>query len=390
MHGPAKLNLIAEHPDRTIERLRALGLGLKTARRVLAARVNRGEAGLGQVPEFRAWTAARRAALEARFDVPRLEVLDRRVDPADGFAKYLLGLPDGLAVEAVRIPLRADRDGDQRFTVCLSSEAGCAMGCGFCATARMGRLRRLEAWEVVAQMIAVRSEAPGRVSGAVFMGMGEPFANFEAVIAALDILSHPVGLAIEGRRVTVSTTGLVPEIRRFTALGRSERLAVSLFSAVEETRRAWVPVARKHGLAELRDAIAEHCASGGRPLVAVTLVAGVNCSDAEAAALVAFCRGLPVTIDLIDVNDATGALRPPGPEERGRYIDRLREAGRPIQVRYSGGRAIEAGCGMLAATRAGGRVAPFLPGGVLPHPRAGAGPLPPLDAPPPLDPLARR
>ena len=372
MGVPERVNLIADIPDRTVERLMPLGLSLLGARRVISARVNRGEPDLGRVRDV---PHARRAAIEEAAWLPELRVIERRVDPADGFAKYLLALDDGLAVEAVRIPLMPGKDGKQRFTVCLSSEAGCGMGCGFCATARMGFERRLEPWEIVAQMIAVRREAPGRVSGAVFMGMGEPFANFDAVLLASKILSHPIGLAIESLRITLSTVGLVPQIRRFTELRRKERLAVSLFSAVEETRRRWVPIARKHDLVELRAALVEHCAAGGRPLVAITLVAGVNTSPEEARAVAAFCRGLNVSIDLIDVNDSTGELRAPTAAERLAYIHELRAAQRPIQVRYSGGQAIEAGCGMLAATRTGGRTAlPVL--GSLPHPRVGAGPLP--------------
>lgn len=368
----ARINLIGHDPERTIERLRPLGLSLQGARRVLSARLNRGEADLAKVRDV---PAARRAAIEAACEVPALRVLERRVDPGDGFAKYLLETRDGLAVEAVRIPLLPGADGKQRFTICLSSEAGCAMGCGFCATAKLGLQRRLEAWEIVAQVLAIRAESPGRVSGAVFMGMGEPFSNYDAVLTAASVMTHPVGLAIGGPRITISTVGLVPQIRRFTAERRKERLAVSLFSAVEETRRAWVPIARKHDLAEVREALAEHCAAGGRPMIALTLIAGVNTSPAEARAVAEFCRGLPVTIDLVQVNDAAGVMQPPSREERTEYIHLLRAAERPIQVRYSGGQAIEAGCGMLAATRAGGRtVLPML--GTLAHPRVGAGPLP--------------
>jgi 23S rRNA (adenine2503-C2)-methyltransferase len=368
---PEAVNVIDLPPEEAIARLRALGLSEKGARRALSARVTRGEPDLTAVPDV---PASRRAAIDAAVQVPRLEVLERRVDPADGFAKYLLAARDGERIEAVRIPLLPGPDGAQRFTVCLSSEAGCALGCGFCATARMGLHRRLEAWEMVAQVLAVRDEAPGRVSGAVFMGMGEPLDNAERVLRAADILSFPVGLAIDRRRVTVSTVGVVPEIRRFTALGRRERLAVSLFSAVEETRRAWVPIARKWPLAEVRAALAEHCARGGRPLVAIAMIAGVNTTAEEGRALGEFCRGLPVTIDLIDVNDAARRLRPPSEEERAAYIDAFRDAGCAIQRRYSGGRAIEAGCGMLAATSAGGLKALPLAGS-LPHPRRGAGPV---------------
>jgi 23S rRNA (adenine2503-C2)-methyltransferase len=362
------VNVLDTPPDEALARLRGYGLAPVAARRALSAAVLGGPAALAGVEGI---SNRARAALARDLRAPRLRLLDRRVDPADGFAKYLFGTHDGHAVETVRIPLLGGK-----FTVCLSTEAGCAMGCGFCATARLGLRRRLEAWEIVAQLLVVRDEAPGRISGAVLMGMGEPLDNWPAVARALDVLEDPCALAIAKRSITVSTVGLVPGIERFARERRRERLAFSLVTAIEEKRRALVPLARRYDLAAIKGALREVLATGRhrRILVAFVLIGGLTATEADARAAVEFLRDLPCWIDLIDVNDATGAARPPDPDERARFIEILARAGHPIQVRYSGGRAIEAGCGMLAATRTGGREA-TLEAGVLPHPREGAGPL---------------
>lgn len=364
------MNLLQATPREAIDFLRGRGLDALAARRALTAAIREGAPAIARVPGI---PAARLAAIERAIEIPRLAVRDRRVDPSDGFAKYLLETRDGLLVEAVRIPLLRGR-----FTVCLSSEAGCAMGCTFCATARMGLARRLEAWEIVAQLLAVRDEAPGRVTGAVFMGMGEPLDNYDEVARACAILEDDGGLAIAKRAITISSVGLVPAIERFAAEARRERLAFSLVTAIEEKRRGLVPLARRHDLASVKRALLAVLRSGAkqkRILVVLLMIGGVTTTEEDARAAVGFLADLPCWIDLIDVNDSAGGLAPPGPEERARFIEILREAGHPIQVRYSGGQKIEAGCGMLAATRAGGREVPLV-AGVLPHPREGAGPLP--------------
>ncbi|MGZ4809906.1 MAG: radical SAM protein, partial [Thermoanaerobaculia bacterium] len=168
-----------------------------------------------------------------------LRIVERVTDPSDGFVKYLFRLDDGALVEAVRIPLEAPG----RFTVCLSSQAGCAMGCTFCATGRLGLTRSLEPWEIVAQFVAVRDEAPGVVSGAVFQGQGEPLHNYAAVMRAAQILSHPCGGRVSAKSVTISTVGLVPAIHRYAQERRPYRLIVSLTSAIDERRRSLLPSA---------------------------------------------------------------------------------------------------------------------------------------------------
>ena len=274
-----------------------------------------------------------------------LEILERATDPADGFVKYLFRLDDGATVEAVRIPL----DAPGRYTVCLSSQAGCAMRCAFCATGRLGLTRNLETWEIVAQFIAVRDEAPGIVTGAVFQGQGEPLHNYDNVMRAAEILSHPCGGRIAARAITISTVGLVPAIRRYAEEKRPYRLIVSLTSAIDERRRRLLPVAAAWPVADVAEALRQYQRSaGGRVTVAWVLMSGINSGHDEVEALRAHFDGLPLRLNLIDVNDARedGFVRA-SDEELGAFRDDLRTLGIPVVRRYSGGAAKHAACGML-------------------------------------------
>jgi len=290
-----------------------------------------------------------REAVGATFAWDRLQVLERAEDPDDGFVKYLFRSPDGALSEAVRIPL--EKPGS--FTVCLSSQVGCAMACDFCATGRLGLVRNLKAWEIVAAFLTVRDEAPGRVTGAVFMGQGEPFANYDEVLRACRVLSHPCGGRVSRDAITVSTVGLTEKIRRFTREGHKYRLIVSLHSAVPERRRTLLPVVGERSLDDLAAAIREHAAAtGGRVTVAWTLLGGVNTGEDEARALQELLGDVPLRLNLIDVNDARDdGYRRATDAERDRFVDALQPLRAPIVSRYSGGQKRHAACGMLAATR---------------------------------------
>jgi 23S rRNA (adenine2503-C2)-methyltransferase len=292
------------------------------------------------------------SAVKERYTFDRLEVVERATDESDGFVKYLFRSPDGALSEAVRIPL--EKPGT--FSVCLSSQIGCAMKCDFCATGRMGLTRDLEAWEMVAAFLTVRDEARdagGRVSGAVFMGQGEPLANYDEVIRACDVLSHPCGGRISGKAISISTVGLVPQMRRYTREGHRYRLVVSLHSALPERRLKLLPIAGRHKLADLADAIAEHAAAtNDRVTVAWTVMGGVNHDNEEVAALRELLDGVPVRFNLIDVNDAReDGYRRATDDERDAFLDALQILRAPIVRRYSGGRAKHAACGMLASRR---------------------------------------
>jgi len=285
----------------------------------------------------------RRRAEEATF-FPRLRVADRRLDPVDGFLKYVFELHDGLHVEAVRIPLEAPR-----YTVCLSCQVGCSLRCDFCATGRIGFGRNLAAWEMVEQFLVVRDEADLPLTGAVFMGMGEPFLNYDEVIRAARILSEPSGAAVAGKAITVSTAGVAPAIRRYAREGHPYRLAVSLHAADSAKRAERVPHEKQWPLTEVMDAVREyHRLTGRRVMLEWAMISGWNCGEEDAAALARLVDGLPVRFNIIDVNDPTGRDRPPDREELSRFRDALdRHLAQPVVRRYSGGKSVGAGCGML-------------------------------------------
>jgi 23S rRNA (adenine2503-C2)-methyltransferase len=342
------LGLTAPDLDRV---LHEAGLEVRPgeARRILAHRISLGRPGYPDRPKVRRIVEE---ACEAHLRHDGLQVAERAEDPGDGFLRYLLEAPDGALFEAVRIPL--DKPG--AFTVCLSSQVGCAMGCAFCATGRLGHRRDLEAWEMVAAFMAVRDEAPGRVSGAVFQGQGEPLLNEAAVIQAARVLGDPCGGRIRQEAVSISTVGVVPAIRRYSAAGHLYRLIVSLTSAIPERRAQLLPVATRWPLEDLAAAVREHAAAiGDRVTIAWVVLGGVNTGRDEVEALGRLFDGVPLRINLIDVNDPRpDGFRRATDEELRVFRDGLTEVlGVPVVRRYSGGIAASAACGMLASTRSG-------------------------------------
>jgi 23S rRNA (adenine2503-C2)-methyltransferase len=328
------------------EALAPLGVNARLARRLQAAVMQKVGRVPDQMPEVSRKLLDR---VREATDVPRLEVVEKAVSPTDGFAKYLFrGEGEGV-FEAVRIPLM-HRPGDEKYIVCVSSQVGCAMGCSFCATGKLGFRRNLAAWEIVDQVMRVRDDSSHPVRGVVFMGMGEPMLNYERVMRACEVMSDPCGLAIEGRAITVSTVGIVPAIRRFTAERRPYRLIVSLTAATSEKRKSLFPVENVHPLEELMEAVREYqVATGNRMNLAWTMLSGINTSHEDAKQLAALTAGMPVRLDLIDVNDADGVYHPPTREELQRFRDALTaEVGMPIARRYSGGADVHGACGMLA------------------------------------------
>ncbi|HEV3261309.1 MAG TPA: radical SAM protein, partial [Gemmataceae bacterium] len=326
--------------DELYARLAGLGVSVRLARRLQAAAVRRGAAEIPtEMPEVspRVLAHVRQAAV-----IPRLTLVDKAVSPRDGFTKYLFRGDGPELFEAVRIPL-LHRPGDLKYVVCVSSQVGCALGCAFCATGRLGFMRNLGTWEIVDQVVQVQSDSPHPVRGAVFMGMGEPMLNYDRVMRAAHILSEPCGMAIAAKAITISTVGVVPMIRRFTAERRPYRLVVSLTSADPKRRRELLPIEDSHPLPELIEALWEyHRATGRRVTLAWTLLAGINTSPDDARRLAELTAGLPIKLDLIEVNDPTGRFRPPAAAELNAFRDALRaELGMPVVRRYSGGQDVD-------------------------------------------------
>lgn len=328
------------------EELGPVGVELGVARRIQAAAVAHRRPGLIGVRGLRRKVRER---LEEMTWFPRLKVLRRERDPGDGFVKYLFELADGHLVEAVRIPLEAPR-----YSVCVSSQVGCALRCDFCATGRLGLGRNLEAWEMVEQVLTIRDEADLPVTGAVFMGMGEPFLNYDEVIRACRILSSPSGGAVSGKAITISTAGVTPAIRRYTREGHPYRLAISLHAATSAKRAERIPHESRWPLRDLMEAVREHQRSiGDRVMLEWTMISGWNCGEDDARALAELVGDTPVRFNIIDVNDPSGRDRPPTARELSRFRDALgRWLGQPVVRRYSGGRSIDAACGTLAASAA--------------------------------------
>lgn len=336
----------------TAEQLHAalapIGVTLRQARQIHAAAVRRGS--LPSTNEGIAGSLLDEVA--RRVEIPNLTLLEKQVSPQDGFAKYLFAGDDPEPFEAVRIPLLHKPD-DRKYVVCVSSQVGCAMGCRFCATGRLGFRRNLAAWEIVDQVVKIRDDSPHPVRGVVFMGMGEPMLNYDNVIQAARIFTQSCGMAIGGKAITISTAGVAPAIRRFTAEGHIYRLVVSLNSADPEQRGELMPVERSYPTSELIASLREyHKATGRRVVFAWTMIAGVNTRPEDARQLAELTRGLPIKLDLIDVNDPTGGYRRPSAEELRIFRDALSaELGVPVGRRYSGGSDIAAACGMLAGRR---------------------------------------
>ena len=321
------------------------------ARRVLGRLVSEGHADLAGMKRPVRATVREALARHTRHDVP--VIVERVIDEADHFEKFLLRMDDGALVEAVKIPL--EKPG--HFTVCVSSQVGCAMGCVFCATGRLGLSRHLRRHEIVGQVLAVRGTLGEgqRLTGVVFMGQGEPLHNYDEVIGAAQVLSDPCGGRIEAKNISISTVGLVPQMKRYASEGHKFRLVVSLHSAVEERRRSLLPIAKQWSLADVADGIRDlHRAHGDRVTVAFCLMAGVNTGVDEVEALQRLLPDVPLRINLIDVNDARdpqdGGFSPPSSAELKGLLDALQVLRQPVVRRYSGGKNREAACGMLATT----------------------------------------
>jgi 23S rRNA (adenine2503-C2)-methyltransferase len=324
------------------------GLPVAVARRVLSRVVFEDGSDLDGVRGLS--HAARRGILEG-YRLDRLAVADRRRSLVDPFAKYLFRGGDGAVFESVRIPLERPR-----FSVCVSSQVGCALACAFCETGRLGFARNLEPWEMVEQVLTIRRESKERpVTGVVFQGQGEPFQNYDHVIRAAEILRAPWGGQLRGDRITISTVGLLPMIERYTDEGHPYRLILSLTSALPAKRRDLLPIAQTYDVVDLADAMRRLARKRGGPVnLAWVLLSGVNTGPDEAQALGRLFRGVKVRLSVIDVNDPTGQFQRAGDAERSRFLSALAEEGIGFVRRYSGGPDIHAACGMLASSARGG------------------------------------
>jgi 23S rRNA (adenine2503-C2)-methyltransferase len=342
-----------EHTSESLHRALAhLGVDARLARRLQAAVMQK----VGRVPEQMPEVSRRRLdEVRGATVVPQLECIEKVVSPKDGFAKYLFrGEGEGV-FEAVRIPLM-HRPGDEKYVICVSSQVGCAMGCVFCATGRMGFRRNLAAWEIVDQVMHVRDDSDHPVRGVVFMGMGEPMLNLDAVLEACERLPE---IGITHRRTTISTVGWIPGIERLAESEMPVRLALSVHAADEALRSELMPVNDRFALRDVIEACrAFHERRRRRIFIEYVMLAGVNDRYQQALALARALRAGHESepsifkVNLIPFNPSGTEFNGSGRESIAAFRAALESHGIPATVRLTRGRDIAAACGQLAATAA--------------------------------------
>ena len=298
-------------------------------------------------PPLQRWLAEHDG--ELRSNSPEVEA---DIRSSDGLTrKFLLRLSDGQTIETVAMGYPG------RFTVCVSTQAGCAMGCVFCATGQMGFSRHLRPGEIVAQVMhardALASDGKSGLRNLVLMGMGEPLHNYNSVLTALEIISDTRGLSIGPAKITISTVGVVPGILRLAEEKRGYKLAVSLHGATDEERSALVPAGRRWPLSELMDACRTYCAKTQRRIFFEwTLIAGANDTPAQAQRLATLLAGLNAHVNLIPLNPTDGFAGSATSGAAATEFQRvLRAAGIPSTVRQRRGIDVAAGCGQLRTER---------------------------------------
>ena len=300
--------------------------------------------------------AGLRAAFSQRFSLRPLAHV-REIGSQDTTRKFLFGLQDGQMIETVLIPASPALYGERadRRTICVSSQVGCAYGCKFCASGLDGWKRNLTAGEIVAQFLAVEELSGEKISNIVFMGMGEPFANYDNLMRAIGILNAPWGVGLGARSMTVSTSGLVPGIREFADQPLQVRLAISLHGATDEVRGKIMPVNRKYPLNELLEAC-EHYSSRKSQYVTFEyiLIRGLNDTDDQALALASHARLLRAKVNLIPYNTVVGLdWQRPTRAAQERFLKLLRSRKIPATLRREKGHDIGAACGQLRLQQAG-------------------------------------
>ena len=301
-------------------------------------------------------SSALRKKLASLYSIQSASIISSEGESSDSLTadasptvKYLIRMPDGELVESVLIPT------DERTTACLSAQAGCPLQCQFCATGSMGFKRNLSASEMTDQAFALHEEARkltgGRLTNIVFMGMGEPLLNLDNVIEAIGTLTEPdYQYSMAERRISISTVGLVPGIRRLAESGLRTKLAISLHSADQEKRAQLMPVAAQYPLDELRHGIVDYNERTGLPVTLVyMLLSGINDTPEDARKLARYARKFLCKINLIDYNAIVNfKFKPAYSDTRNAFVRQLLDAGLHVTVRKSQGASINAACGQLA------------------------------------------
>ncbi len=280
-----------------------------------------------------------------RISRPKLHTVQQS---KDGTRKYLFELPDSKLIESVLIKQAT------RYTLCVSSQVGCAIGCSFCRTGLMGLTRNLQTSEIVSQVLAVQDDVAERgadsFNNIVFMGMGEPFHNIDNVIRAVTLLNDPLGFDFSARKITVSTSGLVPAIEKFAASEAQANLAISLNATTNEQRDVLIPINRKWPIEKLLETLRAYPLKPGRRItIEYVMLKGVNDQQADLKRLPKLLHGIPSKINLIPYNmNSDLGYHAPEKDNVYRWQQSLLDAGLNSTIRWSKGLDIDAACGQLA------------------------------------------
>lgn len=286
-----------------------------------------------------------REGLNECFSLHTPKIINKRVSK-DGTRKYLMELHDGQIVETVAIPATG---GDNRLTICFSTQVGCAMACAFCATGHEGFTRNLGMGEMIDQILVAQNDMGQRVSNLVAMGQGEPFLNLQNTLDALKVLNDKKLVGIGARHITVSTCGIIPGIQQFAQDPHQYTLAVSLHSAIQSKRDDLMPKVKKFPLTELKASLIDYIdATNRRVTFEYLLIKDVNDSEEDLKALIAFCKGILCHVNLLPVNDIEGSPYKPTPKRNVQHwIQTLEKNHIEATLRTSRGSDIEGACGQL-------------------------------------------
>lgn len=284
-----------------------------------------------------------RKILEEKFRIHPLKLIHVTGSTGESTRKFLFELQSGEKVESVLM-----KEG-KRITLCVSSQVGCAVDCDFCATASMGFQKNLSVGEIVDQFLQVSRESTSPITNIVFMGMGEPFLNYDRVIAAANLMNDENGIKLGAKRITISTVGITPKINRYAEEKHRYKLAISLNGSSQESRLKTMPIAKKYPLNELLVAI-DHFSSRSRHAVTLeyVLIAGVTDSKEDALKLMTLLSGLRCKLNVIPYNEIGGKYKRPTNDVIKTFIYALKKAPFPVTMRWSKGTDIAAGCGQLA------------------------------------------
>lgn len=285
--------------------------------------------------------------LKAKFHITHLTVSDSKRSPADGTTKYLFKLEDSNTIETVFLPEKA------RATICLSSQVGCKGACSFCASAPFGFVRNLKSSEILDEVIAVRQKNPSSpITNLVFMGIGEPFDNYDNVLRAIRILNDKDAFNIGARRITISTCGIIPGIEALKTEGLQIELSVSLHSAINDVRSKLVPINKKYPIKELVASCREYTNATNRVITfEYVLIKDVNCSKIDAEELAKLLKGMKCKVNTISYNRITKEYAKPSAKDVSDFMRILKESGINATHRKSKGEDIDAACGQLRITR---------------------------------------